>query len=35
MATFDFVVDDTMVGTTIGPADGFLVNLTQTTPSPV
>ena len=32
MAMFDFVINDQSVGQTIGPADGFLVNLT--TPSP-
>jgi hypothetical protein len=30
MAMFEFVLDDTFVGQTIGPADGYLVNLSRT-----
>ena len=29
MATFDFVIDRSMVGESIGPANGFLVDLRQ------
>jgi hypothetical protein len=32
MATFDFTVTEANIGQVIGPADGFLVNLTMTTP---
>jgi hypothetical protein len=34
MAMTDFTIDETFVGQTIGPADGFLVNLVLTTPPP-
>jgi hypothetical protein len=32
MATFDFTVTEANIAQVIGPADGFLVNLTMTTP---
>jgi hypothetical protein len=35
MALFDFTLDDQSVGQTIGPANGFLVNLTLQTPPSV
>jgi hypothetical protein len=31
MAQFDFVIDDTMVGTTIGPVNGFITDLAMVT----
>jgi hypothetical protein len=34
IATTDLVIDDTMVGQIIGPADGFLASLVVTTPPP-
>jgi hypothetical protein len=33
MATFDFTLDETSIGLALDPADGFLVSLSQTTPS--
>jgi hypothetical protein len=35
MATTDFVIDDTMMGQTIGPPHGYLVSLVVTTPPKV
>ena len=32
MAMLDFVIDETFVGQTIGPPDGYLVSLTMQTP---
>lgn len=32
MARFDFTLDETSIGQTIGPPDGFLVSLVMTTP---
>jgi hypothetical protein len=32
MANFDFTLDETAIGTTIGPPDGYLVSLLITTP---
>jgi hypothetical protein len=34
MATFDFTIDETFVGATIGPVDGFVVNLKRTKAGP-
>ena len=34
MATFDFTIDQTFVGATIGPVDGFVVNLKRTLAGP-
>ena len=34
MATFDFVIDETFMGTTIGPVDGFVVSLKRTKAGP-
>jgi hypothetical protein len=34
MATFDFVIDETFVGQTIGPSDGFIVKLRRTKAGP-
>jgi hypothetical protein len=34
MATFDFILDETFTGQTIGPADGFVVNLKMTKAGP-
>jgi hypothetical protein len=34
MANFDFTVDETNIGQTIGPANGYLVNLTRTQAGP-
>lgn len=35
MATFDFQIDNSMVGQSVGPPDGFLVSLRLTTTPPV
>lgn len=32
MANFDFTLDETPIGTTIGPPDGYLVSLLMTPP---
>ena len=34
MATFDFIIDETFIGATIGPVDGFVVNLKRTKAGP-
>jgi hypothetical protein len=33
MATFDFTLDETSIGSALDPVDGFLVSLSQTAPS--
>ena len=33
MATFDHTIDETSIGAILDPADGFVVSLSQTTPS--
>ena len=34
MATFNFIIDETFVGATSGPVDGFVVNLKRTQAGP-